>query len=350
MRLFVIAIIASVAVLAQGASIARAQATKPAASWNNVTHNAGGDKWGYAGVTYMAAVPGTDEIIAGVSEAGLWSTRDRGKIWTKLGGKDATQIQNRPYQIIFDPKDPKTFWESGSYNGPGLFKTSDGGQTFTPLGKVTHLDGIGVDFTDPARKTLLLCHHEQLRSVEKSVDGGQTWQKIGPNVPEPINFTSDLVVFDSKTYLVNAAGWKQENGKQLPFGIYRTADGGATWAKVFDAGPSGPACVTPTAIYWQTLWAAGLVTSGDQGKTWQKLPGPIKTNPIELAGKRLAATVEKQLYISPDAGKTWKPVGAPLPFKPNGIVYSENGRAIYAWRSTEAKEDGVIERLDLEGQ
>src|SRR5665213_3947689 len=97
MRLFVIAIIASVAVLAQGASIARAQATKPAASWNNVTHNAGGDKWGYAGVTYMAAVPGTDEIIAGVSEAGLWSTRDRGKIWTKLGGKDATQIQNRPY-------------------------------------------------------------------------------------------------------------------------------------------------------------------------------------------------------------------------------------------------------------
>jgi len=321
---------------------------KPPASWTNVTANVGGEKWGYAGVTPLAAVPGSDEIIAGVSESGLWSTVDAGKTWKKLGEKDAVQIQNRPYQIIFDPKDSKVFWESGSYKPPGVFKTTDGGRTFIQLGAVAHIDSIGIDFTDPDRKTLLIGHHEQDRSIEKSVDGGKTWQKIGDKLPQHINFSNDVIVFDSKTFLVNAAGWKQENGAQLPFGIYRTKDAGATWAKVFDAGPSGPACRTAIGvIYWQTLWAAGLIKSTDQGKTWEKLPGIVKTNPIEVADGKLVAPVEKQLYVSADGGKTWGKLGPELPFKPSGIVYVSKPRAIYAWRSTEAKEDNVIARWEM---
>ncbi len=321
---------------------------KPPASWSNVTANVGGEKWGYAGVTTLAAVPGSDEIIAGISESGLWSTTDGGKSWKKLGDKDAVQIQNRPYQIVFDPKDSKIFWESGNYNGPGLFKTVDAGQTFVPLGNVTHVDGIGVDFTDPERKTLLIGHHEQDRSIERSSDGGATWQKIGDKLPEHTNFSSDVILFDSKTYVVNAAGWKQENGKQLPFGIYRTQDAGASWAKVCDCGPSGPAAIASDGtVYWQALWAAGLVKSIDKGATWEKLPGPVKANPIEVGPGILVAPVEKQLYRSSDAGKTWEKFGPELPFKPSGIIHSVKSHAIYAWRSTEAKEDNVIARCEL---
>ncbi len=50
--------------------IAPAADTQPALiSWVNVTGNVGGEKWGYAGVTTMAAVPDSDTVIAGVSEA-----------------------------------------------------------------------------------------------------------------------------------------------------------------------------------------------------------------------------------------------------------------------------------------
>ncbi|HWE04905.1 MAG TPA: hypothetical protein VG326_21035 [Tepidisphaeraceae bacterium] len=337
----------SVMIFFTGAFSVRAD-EKPAVTWINVTANVGGEKWGYAGVTLMAAVPGSDQIIAGVSEAGLWTTTDSGKAWKKLGAKDAVAIQNRPYQIVFDPTDPKIFWESGNYKPPGVFKSTDGGATFVQLGNAAHVDGIGIDFTDPDRKTLLIGHHEQDRSIEKSVDGGQTWQKIGDKLPDHINFSSDVIVFDAKTFLVNAAGWKQENGAQLPFGIYRTEDAGATWTKVSDAGPSGPACRTSDgAIYWQTLWAAGLVKSVNQGKTWEKLPGVVKANPIEIADKKLVAPVEKQLYVSADGGKTWEKLGPEMPFKPNGIVYGSKVRAIYAWRSTEAKEDNVIARWDM---
>jgi photosystem II stability/assembly factor-like uncharacterized protein len=274
---------------------------KAPASWTNVTGNVGGEKWGYAGVTLLAAVPGSDDIIAGVSESGLWSTSDAGKTWKKLGAGDAA-----------------------------------------------HVDGLGIDLTDPDRKTLLIGHHEQDRSIEKSTDGGQTWQKIGDKLPEHTNFSNDVIVFDSKTFVVNAAGWKQENGAQLPFGIYRTEDAGATWTKVSETGPSGPACKTSDgAIYWQTLWAAGLVKSVDQGKTWEKLPGDIKSNPVEIADGKLVAPIEKQLYVSADAGKTWQKLGPELPFKPSGIVYAAKSKAIYAWRSTEAKEDNVIARWEI---
>jgi photosystem II stability/assembly factor-like uncharacterized protein len=327
---------------------ARAQEKPPAGAWVNVTDGVGGEKWGYAGVTTMAAVPDSNEVIAGVSEAGLWNSADGGKTWKKLGEKGGEQIRHRPYQIVFDPKDSKIFWVSGSYIGPGVFKTADAGQTFTPLGKITHVDAIGVDFTDPDRKTLLVGHHEQDRSIEKSSDGGQTWQKIGDKLPEKTNFSNDVIVFDSKTYVVNAAGWKQDGGKQIPFAIFRTEDGGATWAKTSDCGPSGPACVAMDGtIYWQTLWGAGLIKSADHGKSWEKLPGPAKANPVEITGGKLVVPIERQLYVSADGGKTWEKFGPEVPFKPSGIIFSAKARAIYAWRSTEGKEDGVIVRWEL---
>src|SRR6185295_16555745 len=96
-------------------------------AWVDVTNNVGGDKWGAYGVTHMHAVPGGDEVIAGVSERGFWSTKDGGATWTKLGD---IASKMRPGRIIFDPKNPSIYWVSGCY-GDAPFKTDDGGKTFT---------------------------------------------------------------------------------------------------------------------------------------------------------------------------------------------------------------------------
>ena len=314
-----------------------------AATWTNVTGNVGGEKWGYAGVCTMAAVPGSGEIIAGISEAGLWSSIDGGANWKKLGADDREQITCRPYQIVFDPKESKTFWLSGNY-GPGIFKTTDGGKSFRRLGNLSHVDGLAVDFTDPDRKTLLVGLHEQERSLHRSVDGGATWQKIGDKLPENTNFTSDVIVLDAKTYIVNTAGWKQGRS----WGIYRTEDAGETWTKVSDAGPSGvPLVASDASIYWQALWGQGLVKSIDKGKTWTKLPGPVKANPIEMPGGKLVAPVERQLFASADGGKTWEKLCDPMPFKPSGVVHSDTRGCFYIWRSSDKKLPDAIFRLDL---
>lgn len=316
---------------------------KAGAGWTNVTHDVGGDKWGYAGVCLLAAVPDSSAMVAGVSEAGLWRIEDPGQSWRKLAPNDAEQIRMRPHQIVFDPRDPRRFWVSGCYSA-SPFATTDGGNTFQRLGALTHLDGIGIDFTDPQRKTLVVGLHEQARSVHKSTDGGQTWQKIGDALPEDSNHSTDPIVLNAKTFIINTAGWAQKK----TWGIYRTEDGGVTWTKVSDLGCASRALIASDgAIYWGLCYGNGIARSADQGRTWQKLSGPAKFCPIQFGSGKVAAIGGQQVYVSSDAGETWEKLADPLPFKPNGIAYSAGSKSIYAWRSTEKKVTDAILRWDV---
>ena len=312
------------------------------AEWVNVTNNVGGEKWGAYGVTYMRAIPGSNEVIAGVSERGLWATGDGGTTWRKLGGNE---MKFRPGRIVFDPKNTSVFWVSGCY-GDAPFKTDDGGKTFQRLGKLAHADGVAVDFTDPERKTLLLGLHEQSQSLQLSGDGGNTWTKIGAHLPADSNHSTDPILIDSKTFLINTAGWKPK----ATLGIYRTEDGGQTWTQVSTHGPQGPALVASDgAIYWQRVWGGGLLKSIDQGKTWKQITNAIKDNPIELPGKRLAGLAGVQVMVSGDGGLTWTKLGPPAPFKPNGITYSDKSGCFYAWRLSDnmKMEKQSIVRLNI---
>lgn len=306
--------------------------------WRNVTSNVGGETWGYAGVTLLAAVPDRDEIIAGVSEQGLWSSGDGGATWKKLGG---TEIRHRPHQIVFDPRNSRIYWVSGCY-GAGIFRTQDGGATFKRLGKVDHVDGVAVDFTDPARRTLLTGLHEQARSLHLSTDGGETWSRIGDRLPEDSNFSTDPIILDSKTFLINTAGWMK--GKAS--GIYRTTDAGQTWAKVSDLGVSGRSLVTATSILWPALWGSGLVKGAERGTTWAKLNAPPKTSPIAIPGGRIVALADQQLWMTKDDGANWEKLGEPLPIKAGGIAYSPKRKAFYAWRSSDKKSPDAIYRWE----
>ena len=98
-------------------------------------------------------------------------------------------------------------------------------------------------------------------------------------------------------------------------------------------GPQGPPLqAADGAIYWQRVWGGGLLKSIDQGKTWREISKAVKDNPIELPLRPNVVAVRSSVFVSSDGGENWKPLGPPLPFKPNGITYSEKGAAFYAWR------------------
>ena len=317
--------LSGIAAMAQPAAAPASHPAPSAGQWADVTSNVGGPTWGAYGVTHMAAVPGRDAIIAGVSGRGLWRSEDNGATWTKLGGDE---IKFRPGRIVFDPKDPAIFWVSGCY-GDSPFRTDDAGKTFHRLGKLSHSDGIAIDFTDPQRKTLLLGLHEQSQSLQLSNDGGETWTKIGTRLPEDSNHSTDPIIVDSKTFLINTAGWKQK----ATLGIYRSEDAGETWTAVSKFGPAGEPLITSDGtIYWQRIWGGGLLKSTDKGKTWSQISTAIKNNPIEMPGNRLAGLAGDQIMVSSDGGTTWAKLGPKLPFKPNGIIYNDKGDCFYAWR------------------
>ncbi|MGB8354208.1 MAG: hypothetical protein WCD79_10000 [Chthoniobacteraceae bacterium] len=301
------------------------------AAWENATGNLAGMPSECGNLCLLSVVPGKDVVIAGIAKQGLWQSADGGATWTAIGkdtGSDS--IVNRPSRILYDPANPNIFYESGIYNGSGVYKTADGGKTFLHLGKIGHNDYISVDFSDPKRLTMLAGGHEQSQKLWKSEDGGQNWVNIGLNLPAGTKFSSNPLLLDKSTYLVNAAGWGKGTG-----GIYRTTDGGATWQPASTLEPSGaPLVASDGAIYWELLWDKGLIRSTDQGKTWEQVCGygVIKCSTIiELPGGKLCTIGAKCIKISSDKGATWTQFGDPTPVQPAGVVYSPTRKALYIW-------------------
>ena len=301
------------------------------AQWVNVTANLAGLPSECGNMCLLSAVPGQDKIIAGIAKRGLWQTADGGATWTALGqGANSESIVNRPSRILYDPADAKKFWESGIYNSFGIYRTGDGGQSFQHLGSAKHNDYVSVDFTDSQRRTLLAGGHEQSRTVWKSTDGGQTWTNIGANLPEGTKHSSNPLLLDASTYLVNASGWGQGTG-----GVFRTSNGGATWTQTsaLEANDA-PLRASDGSIYWPLASGRGIIRSTDQGQTWTQPcgPGVIKGSQfIELPDGKLAAVAGKGIKISADHGVTWTPAGEPTPVPPAGVIYAPARQAFFIW-------------------
>jgi hypothetical protein len=313
--------------------------TAPDTKWLNVTANlpelsaeAAGDQ-GPGDLTFLSAQPGSSRIIAGVANAGLFATRDGGKTWTKLGsGSGSPPMRHGPSSIVYDPEDPKLFWESGIY-GDGIFRTRDDGVTFERLGDISHNDAVSVDFSDPARQLLVAGPHEATQKLFKSTNGGMSWEDVGGKLPAGSSFSTLPFIIDSSTWVVGSA---QGPGT---WGVFRTVDGGLSFTPVSEEGPVGwPLLASDNAIYWVLAGDKGLIVSTDQGATWTKsAPGPVQTfsgGPCETPDGRILALGSTHVLASADQGKTWKEVGEPLPFpggncKTYGFTYLASTKTLF---------------------
>ncbi len=301
------------------------------AQWVNVTANLAGMPSECGNMCLLSAVPGQDRIIAGIAKRGLWQTTDGGARWTALGqGAGSDAIINRPSEIVYDPKNPNAFWESGIYNSFGVYHTGNGGQTFQHLGKIGHNDAVSVDLSDPQRRTLLAGGHEQSRTVWKSVDGGRNWTNIGATLPEGTKHSSNPLLLDASTYLVNASGWGKGTG-----GVFRTANGGATWTQASALEANGtPLVASDGSIYWMLVYDRGLIRSTNHGETWTQVcgGGVIKgSRIIELPDGKLAVNGGKNIKVSSDKGATWTPVSEALPVPTAGLIYAPARQAFFIW-------------------
>src|SRR3954464_14735749 len=156
--------------------------TTPEAKWVNVTGTLAGMASECGNLGRVDADPFADLLIVGVAKKGLFGSTDGGASWKPLG-TTGDMITNRISSIAYDPTAPMTFWESGIYNGAGVYKTTDNGASFVQVGSVTHSDSVSVDFSDPARMLLVAGSHEQSQKLFRSLDGGANWTDIGKGLP-----------------------------------------------------------------------------------------------------------------------------------------------------------------------
>ena len=245
------------------------------------------------------------------------------------------------------PDDARRFY-FGAVNG-GVWRTDDAGRTWTPIFDQVNVGSIGAIAVAPSSpKTIYVGSGEaDMRSdiaqgigMFRSTDGGRTWQSIGLQDTQQIG---KILVDPRNANVLLVAALGHPYGPSEQRGVFRSTDGGKTWARTLykDANtgaidlayqPGNPSIVY--AAMWHTRrppWntyppsngpGSGLYKSTDGGRTWHRLtdhglpsaPARIGLATSPAKPRRVYALVDSQdtdqggLYRSEDAGLTWRKV------------------------------------------
>ena len=281
------------------------------------------------------------------------------------------------------PSQPSVFYMA-PVNG-GVFKSIDYGRTWQPIfddQPTASVGAIAVALSDP--NVIYVGSGEGLHrpdlsvgdGVYRSIDAGKTWTHLGLRDGQQI---PQLAVDPKNPNRLFVAVAGHPYGPNEERGVYRSVDGGKTFAKVLyrdenigasdvQIDPSNPEIVY--AALWESRegpWengvfngnGGGIFKSVDEGKTWRQLNKGLPDNIVQAnlaiapsAPKTLFAAVKTRtiakLYRSDDGGETWRGTtddprpglgigGGDLPvvrFDPKNpqIVYSAS---IVCWKSTD---------------
>jgi len=176
-------------------------------------------------VVYVAAL---GHLWGPNRERGLYKTTDGGKTWanTKFIDEDTGFVD-----VAMDPESPETLYAASyqrrrtgfGYNGggpgSGLWKTTDGGATWTKLTKGLPTDGdvgrigIGVYRKDP-RIVYAVVEHAKEGGTYRSEDKGESWTKVSPTNPRP-SYYSQVVLDpnnDRRLWVMGAPMYYSEDG------------------------------------------------------------------------------------------------------------------------------------------
>ncbi len=236
--------------------------------------------------------------------------------------------------------DPNT-WYFGSVGG-GVWKSTDGALTWKSVFDHEKVSDIGALAIAPSdRNTIYVGTGEtcvrgnlaQGDGIYKSVDAGKTWKNVGLKDSRAIG---KIVINPTNPDIVYVAALGHPYGPNAERGVFRTTDGGKTWAKVlFVNNDTGAVDVTfdphNAHILFASMWqvrrqpwilssggpGSGLYRSGDGGDTWKKLDGDgLPAGPWGKIGVAVAANSDRVyalieakeggLYRSDDGGSTWQ--------------------------------------------
>jgi photosystem II stability/assembly factor-like uncharacterized protein len=267
--------------------------------------------------------------------------------WRSIG---PVNMAGRITDVEAHPSQPNTFYVAGATGG--IWKTVNAGTTFIPLWEKAPIASMGDLAIAPSNPRIIWAGtgEEDSRNsvapgygIYKSVDGGVTWQSMGLQKTQHIG---RIIVHPTNPDIVWVAALGALWGSNPERGLYKTADGGKTWAlSKFISDKAGFVDLAidprnPDVLYassWERVRKGHYLKSGgpgsalwkttDGGTTWKEIKGggfpETQKGRINLAVAPSApdvvyAMVEADsvrgakpqrllsgLYRSKDAGATW---------------------------------------------
>ena len=230
-------------------------------------------------------------ISAGV---GIYKSTDAGKTWNHAGLRNGGQIG----EIQIHPTNPDLVYAAvlGNIFGPnserGVYRSSDGGENWKQVLSVSDSTGavdVEMDPSNPRilyagfwraeRKPWTLIDGSTEGGVFKSVDGGDTWERVRGGLPdEGILGKVDIAVSPANPDRI----WVMQQAKaEKKGGLYRSDDGGKNWKRI-----NGEHKLRQRQFYYTHLFAdpldehtvyvlnTGFYKSTDGGENFKSIPVP----------------------------------------------------------------------------
>jgi photosystem II stability/assembly factor-like uncharacterized protein len=257
---------------------------------------------------------------------GVYKSEDGGRSWANVGLKSSEHIG----RIVVHPKDSDTvyvaaqgpLWSSGGDRG--LYKTVDGGKTWTQALKISENTGVTDVVVDPRNPDVIVAAAYQRRrhfftlidggpesAIHRSTDGGKTWKKVNTGLPEEQLGRIGLAISPVNPDVLYA-NVEAANGKG---GIFRSSDNGVTWEKRTDynQGSMYYGDIFPDPVNVDRVYIPDVIfqVSDDGGKTLHSLGTRnmhvdnhiIWVDPDNT--RHLLVGNDGGLYRSFDRGATW---------------------------------------------
>ncbi len=278
------------------ATVSRAQTWQPLGP-------AGGD------VRVLAADPARPaRIFLGTADGHIFGSQDAGAQWALLG-RASSRLDTVITAIVVDPRNESVLfassWTRDAAEGGGVFRSADGGRTWTPAG----LAGLAVRALAIAPSDPDVLVAGTVDGVYRSRDASRSWERISPEHDERLRNLDSLAIDRRDPQTIYAGTF------HLP---WKTADGGRTWRPIH-AGMIDDSDVMsllideedPQRIYASSC--SGIYRSDDRAAQWRKIQGVPYTARRTYAiaqdpsrpGSVYAATSEG-LWKTADEGMTWR--------------------------------------------
>jgi len=305
--------------------------------------------------SHAPAQPAPGASPSGASPPGAFdSSAFAALTWRELGPYRG----GRSVAVAGSAARPLEYWMGTT--GGGVFKTSDGGMTWAPASDKAFggtIGYIGVSASNPdvvyvgTGEYAIRGNVSHGEGVYKTVDGGKTWSFLGLKATRQI---SRVRVHPTNPDVVWVAAQGAFWGPNKERGVYKTTDGGKSWRQVLFRNDSTGACdlvIDPTnpnvlyAAFWQSYRNAYALSSGgaggalykstDGGEHWTELtrnaglpPGPLGNIGLAVSPanpRRLWASIEADsggIFRSDDAGATWRRVNEDRKLRQRAWYYS----------------------------